>query len=107
MLGIGMMSEYTLGDTCSVCNDHKAATVKILWEYHKDDSGGRREHVFTANGTIAFQISFDTLVFSLQADCHANIALFAMKIILSKAFSNSTYATVVAMVNILSWVVIP
>ena len=75
--------------------------------HHENDSGSRGKHVLAANRTITLQITFNTLVSSLQTHRHTNITRFAMEIVDSEAFPDTTNTTVVAVINIFSWVVIP
>jgi hypothetical protein len=80
--------------------------VDILALYHKDDSRSTSKHVFTADWTITLQISFNALVF-LHGYIQADITLFTMKKVFTKALSLPTNTTIITVINGLFGVIIP
>ncbi len=81
--------------------------MDTMTTWHKDDGGGRGEHVLATNGTVALQVAFDALVFSLKGNGHANITSLAVEKVLSQTASDSTNTAVFAVVNGLSRIIVP
>lgn len=73
---------------------------------HENNRQCAGKHVFATDGTITLQVSLNALVV-LHGDVQADVALFAVKEILSQSSALSTDATVIAVINGLFGVIIP
>lgn len=75
--------------------------------WHKNNCWSGSEHVLATNWTVALQIPLNTLVPSFQTNCHAHVTSLTMKVINAKTLSNPTDTTVIAVIDVLLWVIVP
>lgn len=84
-----------------------AFIVDAVSARHENDCCRGREHIFTADWAIGFQVTFNALMLTFQTDGHTYIALLAVEVVLSQSFSNTTNSAIVAVIYILPGIVVP
>lgn len=84
-----------------------ALPVDTVAAWHKDDGMRASEHVFPADGTVAFQVAFNASMVVLEVEGHTDVAFVAVEVILAETATDATNAALIAVVNVFLWVRVP
>lgn len=74
--------------------------------YHKDHRGSAGKHVLATNRAIALQVPLNTLVVQ-KSSAHADVAFLAVEKIFAQSLSDAADPTVVTVIDLLPWVIVP
>lgn len=87
--------------------DAMATRLKLFFTNHENNGRCRGKHILATDRAVRLEVSLYAFMTAVQADGHADVAFFAMKVVLPKSFSDSANSTVVAMVNVFPRIVVP